>query len=153
MLFNTAYREVADRPVLAMVIDPVEVWYYKKLLEISERIRVPFATQAYFAKILTDNREMWETSDDVRKFFSPGPPTSYSAALARRRREQIKVKPCLPCVPLSCAHGGTVAMHADRLVAPLEQINDLGNDHRVCMYVCIVRRNKKRRRWFLLVRS
>ncbi|CAM9414499.1 unnamed protein product, partial [Ectocarpus sp. 8 AP-2014] len=46
--------------------------------------------QAYFSQVLDEQRELWDSSADIKAFFSPGPPTSYSAALSRRRSEQLK---------------------------------------------------------------
>ncbi|CAB1112400.1 unnamed protein product [Ectocarpus sp. CCAP 1310/34] len=46
--------------------------------------------QAYFSQVLDEQRELWDSSADIEAFFSPGPPTSYSAALSRRRSEQLK---------------------------------------------------------------
>lgn len=46
--------------------------------------------QAYFSTVLEEQRELWDASADIKAFFFPGPPTSYSAALSRRRSEQLK---------------------------------------------------------------
>lgn len=46
--------------------------------------------QAYFSEILIEKRHIWDGSEDMKNFFFPGPPTSYSAALSRRRSEQLK---------------------------------------------------------------
>ncbi len=40
--------------------------------------------------MLEEQRELWDASADIKAFFFPGPPTSYSAALSRRRSEQLK---------------------------------------------------------------
>lgn len=50
--------------------------------------RLLFA-QAYFSTVLDQHREVWDGSDAVKCFFFPGPPTSYSKALARRRSIEI----------------------------------------------------------------
>lgn len=55
---------------------------------------VPAATassvQAYFSEVLMEHRDVWDGSDEIENFFFPGAPTSYSAALSRRRSEQLK---------------------------------------------------------------
>lgn len=48
------------------------------------------SAQAYFSAILAQHRDMWDASDAIKEFFFPGPPTLYSAALSRRRIEQLK---------------------------------------------------------------
>lgn len=50
----------------------------------------PRLLQAYFSLVLEEQRELWDASADIKAFFFPGPPTSYSAALSRRRSEQLK---------------------------------------------------------------
>lgn len=62
--------------------------------------------QAYFSQVLDEQRALWDSSADIKAFFFPGPPTSYSAALSRQRSEQLKEvkKGCshvLPFVDLS----------------------------------------------------
>ncbi|CAN0045415.1 unnamed protein product [Scytosiphon promiscuus] len=46
--------------------------------------------QTYFSLVLEEQRELWDSSPDVKSFFFPGPPTSYSAALSKRRSERLK---------------------------------------------------------------
>lgn len=56
----------------------------------SLKILVSLCTQTYFSLVLEERRELWDSSNDIEAFFFPGPPTSYSAALSRRRSEQLK---------------------------------------------------------------
>lgn len=52
--------------------------------------RMPWFYQGYFSDILMNHREIWDGSEDIKRFFFPSHPTGYSAALARRRTDELQ---------------------------------------------------------------